>query len=266
MALLRELVKQGIGGLTVQGFTSGLDVDLLAAAGLVVQVESSAVSLEGHGQAMHYRQAVEAGRLRHREYSESMMFHRFWAGANGLSFMPTRAPLGTDMMRWNPDLQMMACPLTGDALVAMPPARPDFALIHVPYADELGNAAIPRPGNFNEVDRLMASAADRVILSCERIVSRRQIAAIPPPIFVAGIKVAAVVEAPMGAHPGGFGDYYANDDEQLGAYARTSRDEAGSREYLATFVTGPADHDAYLAGIGTGRLLALQRGDGVAAL
>ncbi len=267
MALIRELIRQGRNGLVVQGFTSGLDIDLLVAGGCIAQVETSAVSLEAFGQAVHYRRAMEAGTLRHREYSESMMFHRFWAGANGLTFIPTRVPLGTDMVKWNPDLHPMECPLTGDSLVAMPPARPEFAVIHVAYADELGNAALPRPGGgFSEIDRLMASSADRVILSCERIVSSRQIAAMPPPIFVPGFKVAAVVEAPMGAHPGGFGDYYANDDEHLAAYARASRDEKAWRAYLADFVTSPRAHAGYLARIGVDRLFALRRGEGVAAL
>jgi glutaconate CoA-transferase subunit A len=266
MALLRELVRQRVGGLTVQGFTSGLDVDLLAAAGLVATVESSAVSLESFGMAMHYRRASEAGQLRTREYTESMMFHRFWAGANGLSFMHTRVALGTDILKWNPDLRPMECPLTGDAYVAMPPARPRLALLHVPYADELGNAAVPRGGNFTEVDRLMASAAESVILTCERIVTRGQLQAMPPPIFVPGFRVAAVVEAPMGAHPGACGDYYTNDDEHLAAYAAASRDPAAFAAYRDRFVDGYATHTAYLERIGTERLFALRTGDGVAPL
>ena len=124
----------------------------------------------------------------------------------------------------------------------------------------------PPPQNFNEIDRLMASAADRVILSCERIVSRRQIAAMPPPIFIPGFKVAAVVEAPMGAHPGGFGDYYRNDDEHFAEYARLARDPARWEEYVARYVTGPASHEAYLESVGLERLFALRTGEGVAAL
>lgn len=247
MALLRELVRQRIGGLTVLGFTSGLDVDLLAGAGLVARVESSAVSLEGLGLAPNFRRAVERHELMVREYSESMMFHRFWAGANGLTFMPTRVPLGTDIARVNPELVAMDCPLTGDPYYAMPPARPACALLHVPIADERGNAAFPGGGNFAEVDRLMAWSADRVIVTCERLAGPGELSAPGGNVFTPAFKVAAVVELPRGSHPSGLGDLSENDEGHLARYAAAARTPESFSAYLERYVFGCTAHEEYLA-------------------
>jgi len=266
MAFLRQLVRSKDSGLTVMGFTSGLDIDFLCSANRVSQVETSTVSLESFGLAPNFRRAVEAGQVKVRDYTESMMYHRFWAASQGLTFFPTRVPLGSDIIRYNPDLTKMNCPLTGRPYMAMSPARPQFAVFHVPYADADGNAAFPRPGAFGGIDRVMAMAADGIILTCERIVPNEDITRLSEFLFVPGYKVLAVVEVPMGAHPGGLGDYYVNDEQHLRDYAALAREPDMFNKYLDRYVYGCPDHQQYLETVGASRVLAIHTGEGVRAL
>ena len=102
IASVREIIRQGIGDLTVYAFASGLSVDMLAAAGLLKRYEGVYVGLFWHGFAPNFRRAVEAGTVEVRDFSESSIVARFQAACIGASFMPVKAILGTDMAAQDP--------------------------------------------------------------------------------------------------------------------------------------------------------------------
>jgi glutaconate CoA-transferase subunit A len=81
----------------------------------------------------------------------------------------------------------------------------------------------------------MAQAADRVILTAERIVTTEELARIPELTRISDLTVAAVVELSGGARPG----------DCAGCY---DVDEAGVRRYLEALATPPA-LAAYLAAV-----------------
>jgi glutaconate CoA-transferase subunit A len=70
-AFVRELARQGRRGLRLSKPSPSYDLDLLAAAGCLAEVDAGIASLESAfgGALPGYRRAVEAGRLRVREFS-----------------------------------------------------------------------------------------------------------------------------------------------------------------------------------------------------
>ena len=80
----------------------------------------------------------------------------------------------------------------------MPALNPDVALIHVQRCDPYGNAQIDGL-QFMDID--LAMAADRVILTTERIISNDQIRRAPDQTKIPFFCVDAVVEVPFGARP-----------------------------------------------------------------
>ena len=80
----------------------------------------------------------------------------------------------------------------------MPALNPDVALIHVQRCDAYGNAQIDGL-QFMDID--LALAADRVILTTERIVSNEQIRRAPDQTKIPFFCVDAVVEVPYGSAP-----------------------------------------------------------------
>ena len=142
------------------------------------------------GDAPPYRRRSRALR-RVEPYGVGM---RFRAGAMGVPFMPMRSMLGSDVGRKRPEAKEFDCPFTGEKLLLVPALNPDVALIHVQRCDAYGNAQIDGL-QFMDID--LAMAANRVILTTERIVSNDQIRRSPDQTKIPFFCVDAVVEVPL---------------------------------------------------------------------
>jgi glutaconate CoA-transferase, subunit A len=259
MALIRELVRQGRRNLTVVGTVNGNDVDLLAGAGCLRRVETSYVGLETYGLAPNFRRRVESGELEVVDYPEVLSFDRFRASQDKLSFWPCDYLGGTDILTYNKEIRAFDCPLTGRRLYAVPPADPDVVVIHAVAADEQGNVVIP-PRHLlpQSLDVTMARACDMVIVTVEQVVSREYIRRHAPHVEIPSYRTTLVVEAPWGAHPSPVLGRYRIDDTHFREYVEASATRDRFARYLATYVTGPRDHFAYLELIGLQRLTRLQ--------
>ena len=118
MALVRELIRQEKRDLGLVCLVGGMAVDWLAAAGAIDRFIGAAVSMETFGLCQQYRKAVEEGRVRVEELSETALNARLAAGARNLPSLPTRGLLGTDLIEVNENLKTFEDPFTGETLVA----------------------------------------------------------------------------------------------------------------------------------------------------
>jgi glutaconate CoA-transferase subunit A len=251
MALVREIIRQGRRGLHLQGWNNGIDVDMLVGAGCAASVETAYVGLLFLGLAPSFRRACERGELEVIEHSETTALDMFRAGAMGAPFLPTKAPLGTDLMGANAHLARVQCPFTGAPLAAVRAARPDVAIIHAHRADRFGNVQLDaRQWTDNTADVGIAKAARQVIASVECIVEDDEICATAHLTVLPRPFVTAVVEAPYGAHPCACDTRYGWDVAELRRYAGASRTDEGFAAYLRDRVFGAADHHGYLARTG----------------
>jgi glutaconate CoA-transferase subunit A len=209
------------------------------------------------------RSYTESGRARFEEWSHMAVGLRFRAGAMGVPFLPMRSMMGSDVIGQLPDAKMMNCPFTGDKLVLVPALNPDVALIHVQRCDAYGNAQIDGLP-FMDVD--LAMAANRVILTTERIVSNDQIRRAPDQTKIPFMAVEAVVEAPFGSAPHECYGLYEPLFAHLDAYAAQIRrdPDEGIRDYLDRYFYGPKSWAEYLDLLGLEELLdARRRGSSV---
>jgi glutaconate CoA-transferase subunit A len=249
MALLRALLRRGAKGLTVVGSAHGIDVDLLCAGGALARCAESYVGFEqDFGLAPNYRRAIESGAVEAADSCCYTLVQQLRAAIQGLPFMPMRSVRGTGFMELHPEYKLMTCPFTGEELLLVPALEPDVALIHAQYGDEKGNLVIQGPP---VADLLFARASKLVLATVETIVTSQDLqnmrgAAIPH------FYVAAICEAPMGAHPTACYPFYGYDRPHTALYHATAREsaEAFKSKYLDIFVHGAASHDDYLARIG----------------
>jgi glutaconate CoA-transferase, subunit A len=140
----------------------------------------------------------------------------------------------------------VTCPFTGDELVVVPPLRPDVALIHAPIGDARGNLHLDQP---YVLDVRFAMASRMVVATVDRLGTTEEVAAAG--VTIPAHTVAAVVEAPFGAHPSSCYPGYAYDRPHLAAYLEA----AGSGDvtaYLDAYVH--AGEDAYRAAVDPERL------------
>jgi glutaconate CoA-transferase, subunit A len=203
---------------------------------------------------------TESGRARFEEWSHMAMGLRFRAGAMGVPFLPMRSMLGSDVIARLPDAREIDCPFTGEKLVLVPAINPDVALIHVQRCDPYGNAQMDGL-QFMDID--LAMAANRVILTTERIISNDQIRRAPDQTKIPFMTVDAVVEVPFGCAPhecyGVYEPFFRHHD----MYADLLRKDPakGISDYLERYFYAPKSWTEYLDLIGLDEVLdAARRG------
>jgi glutaconate CoA-transferase, subunit A len=259
MAMVWALVRAGRKDLVCARGISSSEGELLFAAGVSGHLLTSWFSLGiVWGVSRIMRLYTETGRARFEEWSHMAMGLRFRAGAMGVPFLPMRSMMGSDVLRQLPDTKEIDCPFTGEKLVLVPALNPDVALIHVQRCDAYGNAQIDGLP-FMDID--LAMAANRVILTTERIVSNDQIRRRPDQTKIPFIAVDAVVEAPFGSAPHECYGHYEPLFQHLDAYAAQIRrdPEAGIRAYLDRYFYGPKSWTEYLDLLGLDELLDARR-------
>jgi glutaconate CoA-transferase subunit A len=258
MALIREIIRQGKRDLVLQTWVGGIDVDLLVGAGCARRVEAAYEGLGPLGTAPNVRRAAEAGTLELEDFSETTMISRFRAAAMGIPFIPTRVLKGTGMAEQE-NVRPITDPFSGERLHAVAAAKPDVAIFHGYWADRYGNIQAPPGRNSDDVDTTIAKAADKVIVTVEKIVRHEDVIRRPTLTYIPHHWVDAVVEVPTGAHPGKCDTLYEPDFDALGVYLEAARDPARFEGWLDRYVREPEDHDAYLArATSPGRLAGLR--------
>jgi len=248
MAALRELIRQGIGGLRLVGSAHGIDVDMLCGAGLVASSAESYVGFEqDFGMAPNYRRACESGTVEVYDSCCYTLVQQLRAAIAGLPFMPIRSVRGTSFMPLHPEFKTMFCPFTGEELVLVPALQPDVAILHAQYSDAHGNLHIEGPP---VADILFARASRTVIATVEKIVPHEQLSEIG--VTIPYFYVTALTEVPYGAHPTSCYPFYAYDRRHTAEYYRCASEgaEVFRARYLQSYVYGCPSHAEYLEAIG----------------
>jgi glutaconate CoA-transferase subunit A len=258
MALIREIIRQGKKNLTLQAWVGGIDVDVLVGAGCATRVEAAYEGLGPLGSAPNVRRAAESGALVIEDFSETTMISRFRAAAMGIPFIPTRVLKGTSMADQE-HVREIQDPFSGEKLHAVAAAKPDIAIFHGYWADRFGNIQAPPGRNSDDVDTTIAKAADRVIVTVEKIVPHEDVIRRPTLTYLPHHWVDAVVEVPTGAHPGNCDTLYEPDFDALNVYLDAARDPVRFRQWLDRYVMEPDSHEQYLArAVTPGKLASLR--------
>lgn len=158
--LIRELVRQGQGGLTLiknDANETGMGVDHLLANGQVRRLITTHIGLNARAVAM-----MNAGELEVEFCAQGILAERVRAGGAGLPGILTNIGIGTELAEGKPRVELGGVPAVVETAL-----RVDVALIHAARADVFGNLAFAATArNFAP---LMAMAADVVIAEAEAV-------------------------------------------------------------------------------------------------
>ena len=221
MSMVRAILRSPLRDLTVVSY-GGPDVGLLCAAGKVKKAIYGVVSLDSIPLEPHFRAARQGGTIETLELDEGMFQWGLYAASLRLPFLPTRAGMGSDLLKHQSSLRTVRSPYDdGEELVAVPAIQLDAALIHMNRADAAGNGQYLGPDAY--FDDLFCMAATKRFMSCERVVPTSELLREGSfhTLRIQRMMVDGVVEAPFGAH---FTSCEPDYD----------RDEAFQREYAAT--------------------------------
>jgi glutaconate CoA-transferase subunit A len=240
MSLVRAILRSDVKDLTVVSY-GGPDVGLLCAAGKVRKVIYGFVSLDSIPLEPHFRAARQSGAVEAMELDEGMLQWGLYAAALRLPFLPTRAGLGSDVMRINPELATVTSPYDGEEVVAMPALPLDVALVHMNRADASGNGQFLGPDPY--FDDLFCMAARRRFLSCERLVPTEDLLKEGPvqSLRINRMMTDGVVEAPRGAHFTSCDPDYERDEELQREYATAAGDPEAWATFRHTYLELPSE-------------------------
>ena len=158
--LIRELVRQGQGGLTLiknDANETGMGVDHLLASGQVRRLITTHIGLNARAVAM-----MNAGELEVEFCAQGILAERIRAGGAGLPGILTDIGMQTELAEGKPRIEIGGVPALVETAL-----RVDVALIHAARADVFGNLAYAATArNFAP---LMAMAADVVIAEAETV-------------------------------------------------------------------------------------------------
>jgi glutaconate CoA-transferase subunit A len=247
MSMVRAIGRSDLTDLTIVSY-GGPDVGLLCAAGKVKRLVYGFVSLDSIPLEPHFQAARKAGAVEATEWDEGMVQWGLYAAAARLPFLPTRAGLGSDVMRVNPSLKTVQSPYGDEVLVAVPALHLDAALVHLNVADERGNAAFHGPDLY--FDDLFCQAAERAYLSCERILPTGELGELTR-TRIARWMVHGVVGAPNGAHFTSCVPDYDRDEAFQKEYVTAAKDPDAWAAFTARFLQG--DEASYQQAVQTWR-------------
>src|SRR3954451_19381392 len=252
-----EIIRQRRRDLTLARMTPDLVYDQLVAAGCASKLIFSWLGNPGVGSLHAIRRAIEATppQLELEEYSHFGMVCRYTAGAMNLPFFPLRSYTNTDLPTANPLIRPIDSPYSDETVYAVPPLRPDVAIVHAQRADAAGNTQV---WGLLGCQKEAAFAADRVIVVVEELVEEDVIRADPNRTIIPGLIVAAVVVEPWGAHPSYVQGAYDRDNRFYLDWDPVSRDEAAIQAWLREWVYDLDGRAAYLEKLGAERIASLR--------
>ncbi len=253
-----EIIRQRRRDLTLCRLTPDVIYDQMVGAGVARKLVFSWLGNPGVGGLHAIRRRVEdadPGPLEVEEYSHFGMVGRYTAGAMNLPFFPLRSYFESDLPRVNPAIRPIASPYGDGTIYAVPPLRPDVAIVHAQRADASGDTQV---WGLLGCQKEAAFAAERVIVVVEELVDEAVIRADPNRTIIPGLIVDAVVVQPFGAHPSYAQGYYDRDNRFYLEWDAISRDAGALQAWLDEWVHGTDDHAGYLARLGEERLASLR--------
>jgi glutaconate CoA-transferase subunit A len=248
---IHEIIRQRKKNLTITRSNAGDDFDMMIGAGVVKRFIATFLSLGFFGLGRCYRRSLEKGiphKIEVEEYTNLSLPMMLMAGAMGMPFVPVRDLAGSDLLNVKSFMgeskyKIIESPFDGSLTVLVPALQPDLGIIHVQQSDESGNAQFWGIGGDCKFG---ANASKKVIVSCERIVTRETIGKDPSRTVVPDFKVVAVVEERFGAHPGYTPGFY-DADFAFGQLYRDASSAVGDFEkFLDEWVFGVEDRRGYL--------------------
>ncbi len=243
-SVLHEIVRQRKRGLGLSGHTATHDFQILAAGKCFDRCDIAyVVGLERRGLSPNARRYLESGAVKMTEWSNATLGWRYKAAAMGIPFLPARSLLGTDVFRYSAAKEI-ACPFTGQKLLAIPALFPDVGVIHVHRADQYGNSQVD---GISIADYDLARACKHLIITTERIVSTDVIRKNPCQTFIPYWLVDAVCEVRHGSYPGNMPYEYYSDEEHLAEWLEAEKEESTLKIFMDKYIFGTRDFDEYLA-------------------
>ena len=228
-SFVREIARQGKRRLSLVKTAGGYDIDLLCFAKAVSEVTVGYVGFENvFGLCPSFRRSAESGLIKINEHACATVIAGLRASSYGIPSQPIAGLQGSDVPKLT-GFDKMSDPYTSEEIYMIPSITPDWAIIHVPYADRVGNARIDG-GVFEDI--LMTRASTQVILTAEKIKETSFFQENPLKTKIPSFLVKAVVHVGKGAFPTSCFPFYDFDETVVKEYFSQSKSNKEIEKHL----------------------------------
>ena len=242
-AVLHEIVRQRKKRLGLSGHTATHDFQILAAGHCFDRCDIAyIVGLEMRGLSPNARRYMESGEVKVTEWTNAALAWRYKAASMGVSFLPARSMLGTDVFKYSAAREI-ECPFTGQKYVALPALYSDVGIIHVHRADVYGNCQLD---GITIADYDVGRSSKHVIITTERLVSTEEIQKDPFKTLLPFWLVDAVCHVPYGSYPGNMPYEYYSDEAHLAEWMEAEEDPASLEVFKDKYIYGVKTFEEYL--------------------
>lgn len=274
-AIFREIARQGQKHLTFIEESSTFNIDMLIGTGAIDRFDQAYIPQRSVGQMdglpcleRCFRDGdprpVNMGGFLQTEgcegnetpmelvdWSNFMVSLRFTAGALNVPFMPCKSGLGTDLPKYNKEIQVINDPFENKPIALIPACQPDVAFLAVQKADRRGNGQV---FGHKGTDEWKARASKRVVLLAEQLVSTAEIQKNPGNTLIPSYCTDAVVHLPFNSHPNAVFGCYMRDDFATVSQIMAHQTPEGYRAWMEEWVYGCKDHFEYCEKVGWEKL------------
>jgi glutaconate CoA-transferase subunit A len=230
-AAAHEAIRQGLRDLTLIRMTPDLVYDQMVGMGMAKKLVFSYIGNPGVGLLRRTRDTVENGwphPVEIEEHSHAAMANAYAAGASGLPCAIFRGYVGTSLPEVNPNIKTITCPFTGEVLAAVPPVKPDVAIIHAQKATRRGDVLIE---GIIGIQKEAVLSAKRAVVTVEEVVD--DFDGLHPNLTVLPHwTIDAIAVVPGGAHPSYTHGYYGRDNAAYLEWDAVSADRDRFQEWM----------------------------------
>lgn len=271
-AVYYEMARQHLKNIHLCYVTPGGPDELLAAAGCLAGITGCYIGDE-LVQVIHpyCSKLIRQNKIWHEDYSHYSLIIRFKAAAMGVPFLPTHSQLGSDLVNPDYDVERLIGRRGKDSRYALekfkivedpfwpehqkvcllPALIPDVSVIHAQIAGEKGTIRINGPigGDIEQ-----AYAGEKLIVTCDEVVSEEYMSRDPQANTLPHYIVDAVVPVPFAAHPASSYGHYDYDATFLREFHTAMGDDATRDKWMDEWVYNVNDHWDYLDKLGASKL------------
>lgn len=198
MALVRALAASGATSLRIVSYLGSVDVDYLIASGVVGEVHSAGVGLDGFGLAPAFRMGRQTGTVDFVEWSEGSLAAALQAAGLGLDSMPAGTSPESAVVQLNSHLRVAPDTFTGTPTVFAAALPIDLCLLHLSALDQAGNGYISGDA---AADQLLTRAASRTVATADGKIEQDPSRAAIPRLWLSDAAVVDHASWPTGSHP-----------------------------------------------------------------
>ena len=212
IALINQVLRNNPKNLEYISWAGGLALELFIQKKSLKKIQLCFSSLDIFGLAPSFRKICEEKSIPVVDWTALGLIKALRAGQQNIDSEIFQYPWGSDLPTKTNFCEKFLDPNTNKIFAIVPSLKIDNFLLHATRADEDGNVEVQGP---RALDTLMAGASKNILVTVDKIVSRKMLIAEQKGSLISKNFITAISKCSFGAYPTSSVPFYITDYEDL---------------------------------------------------